>query len=89
MIAKPALNACLKIGVDTQLFKKWRESGAKPMHDSDLAKLVDCDAVLMSRLLKHMATMNSIKELSFGLYEMTPWTKSLGKENLSGAIKLL
>ena len=47
---KPTLVAGVKTLMDLDLFRKWGQAGGGPKSGSDLAKLVDVDSVLISKM---------------------------------------
>ncbi|KAI1379218.1 S-adenosyl-L-methionine-dependent methyltransferase [Hypoxylon crocopeplum] len=78
VLTEPALGASLKVARDLQLFEKWHEGGEdSPQTDAQLAELTGCDSLLLSRMLRHLAATNLLKETSPGTYQQTAFTKSL------------
>ncbi|KAK8045535.1 O-methyltransferase [Apiospora rasikravindrae] len=75
----PALGASLKVAKDLQLFEKWHERGGLAESAKDLSALVDCDAELLTRLLRHMASNDMLEEVSSDVYRSSPFTTSLLK----------
>jgi len=83
----PALLTCLKTAIDLQLLEKWLADNDGAKHTAaELAKLVGCDASLLSRLLRHMAACNVLFVDAEGCYEMTPYMRSLVEEDLASVI---
>ncbi|KAK7182858.1 hypothetical protein DPSP01_011978 [Paraphaeosphaeria sporulosa] len=76
-MSQPALGAALKVCKDLQLFEKWYEGGDKALSSEQLSDLVPCEAALLERLLRHLASNHMLHEPSIGTYEQTPFTKSL------------
>ncbi|KAJ5578593.1 uncharacterized protein N7459_007557 [Penicillium hispanicum] len=74
---QPALYASLKVAKDLQLFEKWQEKGNDAEHSDDLAKMVNCDPVLLARILRHLATNHVLQEDLAGKFKPTKFSVSL------------
>ncbi|KAI1308336.1 S-adenosyl-L-methionine-dependent methyltransferase [Xylaria venustula] len=73
-------NAAVKSLIDAGLFTKWAEHGSKPLSTADLAELTGTDAVLLARLLGHLAAQHLIAEAGEDTYASTPWAQALGTD---------
>ncbi|KAK8084446.1 hypothetical protein PG997_005717 [Apiospora hydei] len=71
------LETPLKVAKDLQLFEKWHERGGLAESATDLAALVNCDAQLLSRLLRHLASNQMLEEVSCEVYRPSPFAASL------------
>ncbi|KAE8367010.1 S-adenosyl-L-methionine-dependent methyltransferase [Aspergillus caelatus] len=76
-MGQPALGAALKVCKDLELFEKWDKAGNEAMNADELAKLTPCEAALLERLLRHLASNHMLHEPSVGVFKPTPFTKSL------------
>ncbi|EAT86515.1 hypothetical protein SNOG_06684 [Parastagonospora nodorum SN15] len=76
-MGQPALGATLKVCMDLQLFERWHDVGDKSMSSTELAELVQCEAALLERFVRHLASSNMLNETSIGIFDPTPFTKSL------------
>lgn len=75
--SRPALNAALKTCIDAGLFRKWVQTNKGPRTATELARMTNTDPVLLRRLLRHIAAMHALKEISEDVYEMTHFTETL------------
>lgn len=74
--AEPARAAHCRTAVDLKLFEFLESSGPAGITEAELATKVGADPVLISRMLKHLAAMNVIKEHGDG-YISSPLSKAL------------
>ncbi|KAF3019301.1 hypothetical protein E8E14_008480 [Neopestalotiopsis sp. 37M] len=72
--------AAIKTLIDAGLFTKWAEQGSKPLTTDEFAKLTGADAVLLGRLLRHVAAQHFITEIEEDTYASTPYALSLGTD---------
>lgn len=79
-VAEPAHHAALRTAVDLGIFQKMADSGDKATSVTHLAALTDVDAVLLTRLMKHLASMGTLYEGEIaGTYSLTPFSKALSQ----------
>ncbi|KAI1172937.1 S-adenosyl-L-methionine-dependent methyltransferase [Nemania sp. FL0916] len=78
--------AAIKTLIDTGLFTKWAEHGAKPTSAGEFAKLTGADPVLLGRLLRHLAAQHLITESGEDTYASTPWSLALGTDTATTSI---
>ena len=71
MWAEPSHHAYLRVAVDLQLFKNMSANGGTAKSVNLLARLCGVDALLLARLMKHLAAMGTIREVSAEVYEHT------------------
>ncbi|OOF94199.1 hypothetical protein ASPCADRAFT_51459 [Aspergillus carbonarius ITEM 5010] len=76
-MTQPALGASLKVAKDLQLFEKWHERGDNAESSKELATMVDCDPVLLARILRHLAANHVLEESAPGIFKPTPFSLSL------------
>lgn len=76
-MGQPALGAALKVFKDLSLFEKWHARGNVEMTAIELAELVNADAALLSRLLRHLAANNLLEETSSDVFKPTLFSQSL------------
>ncbi|KAL2824851.1 S-adenosyl-L-methionine-dependent methyltransferase [Aspergillus cavernicola] len=76
-LSQPALGAALKVCKDLELFENWHQAGDHAATADELSKLVPCETALLERLLRHLASSHMLQEPSIGVFEPTPFTKSL------------
>jgi hypothetical protein len=72
--------------IDAGVFTKWAEQGNKPLTASEFADLTGADAVLLGRLLRHLAAQHFIGEVDEDKYESTPWAAALGTDRALASI---
>ncbi|KAJ6061607.1 uncharacterized protein N7446_005727, partial [Penicillium canescens] len=60
-----------------ELFENWHQAGDHAATAEELSKLVPCETALLERLLRHLASNYMLKEPPIGVFEPTPFTKSL------------
>ncbi|KAI0380361.1 O-methyltransferase [Hypomontagnella monticulosa] len=72
--------ATIKTLIDAGLFTKWSEQGNNPLTVDEFAKLTGADAVLLGRLLRHIAAQHLITEAGEDTYASTPWALRLGTD---------
>ncbi|ETS77264.1 hypothetical protein PFICI_11138 [Pestalotiopsis fici W106-1] len=72
--------AAVRTLIDVGLFTKWAAHGSKPLTTNEFAKLTGADAVLLGRLLRHVAAQHFIIEVEENTYASTPYALSLGKD---------
>ncbi|KAH7308596.1 O-methyltransferase [Stachybotrys elegans] len=70
----------IKSLIDAGVFTKWAEQGSKPLTANEFAELTGADAVLLARLLRHLAAQHLITEVDEDKYASTPWALSLGTD---------
>ena len=85
----PAFTACLKIGVDLDLFHKWDELGPGAKTSKQLAAMTNADPFFLARILRHLAGMHALEELAEDTYELTPFTKALAKPGVMDILPFL
>ncbi|KAI1471878.1 S-adenosyl-L-methionine-dependent methyltransferase [Daldinia caldariorum] len=76
----PTIAASVKTLIDARVFTKWVEQGSKPLRVDEFAELTGVDAVLLSRLLRHIAAQHLITFVGEDTYASTPWALSLGTD---------
>ena len=77
--AEQPLRAIIRTAIDVKLFEKLKEhrEGGTPQSSAELAELCGTDAVLMSRMLKHLAAMGVVHEAGPDAYQPTSFSKAL------------
>ncbi|KAF7371026.1 putative O-methyltransferase [Mycena sanguinolenta] len=75
--AEPARAAHCRIAVELKLFEYLKESGPDGISSQDLAAKADAHEVLISRMMKHLAAMNTIHEKSPDIYVSSPFSEAL------------
>ncbi|KAL3426112.1 catechol o-methyltransferase [Phlyctema vagabunda] len=79
----------MKVAIDLQLFSKMAENGEEPKSTVDLAIATKSDPVLLTRLLKHMAATEVVRETSANHFILTPLSKALIEPKYSDPFPLL
>jgi hypothetical protein len=77
---QPARSAHCRIAVDLNLFTHLNSSGPSGSTAAGLASKCGADAVLISRILKHLAAMNIIIETAADTYASTPLSNAFTEE---------
>ncbi|KAL2076176.1 hypothetical protein VTL71DRAFT_1119 [Oculimacula yallundae] len=75
--ANPALEASVRVGLDLKLFEALEKDRDSPKSSTQLAELTGSDPVLLSRILKHLSTMEFIVEVSSDKYRNSRLSSSL------------
>ena len=75
--AQPARTAQCKVAVDVGLFERLGKQGAGGRTANQLAEECGVEMGLMSRLLKHLAAMNVVEEVSPDKYRATSLSEAL------------
>ncbi|KAK5164213.1 uncharacterized protein LTR77_009907 [Saxophila tyrrhenica] len=75
--AQPGVYMAITMGVDIGLFKAMLANRACSKKVSDLAPLLDVDAFLLARVMRHLAAMGCIRETGPDEYELNGFSKSL------------
>ncbi|OLN90335.1 Demethylsterigmatocystin 6-O-methyltransferase 7 [Colletotrichum chlorophyti] len=72
---QPALGATLKILKDLQVFEKWQAVGGGQMTSSQVAEAIGgtCEAALLERLLRLLASNHLLEEVSVGTFKPKPF----------------
>ncbi|KAH7305868.1 S-adenosyl-L-methionine-dependent methyltransferase [Stachybotrys elegans] len=76
--------AGLNFGIETGLWKLMAKNGDKPQRVEDLASKLTVDAVLLARLMRHLAAMGYLKEVGVNEYQTTNFTKAMSFPTVSG-----
>ncbi|KAI1800861.1 S-adenosyl-L-methionine-dependent methyltransferase [Daldinia bambusicola] len=74
------ITAAIKALIDAGFFTKWAEQGSRPLRVDEFAELTGVDAVLLGRLLRHIAAQHLITLVGEDTYASTPWALSLGTD---------
>ncbi|KAI1078806.1 putative O-methyltransferase [Whalleya microplaca] len=79
-IGQPATFAALQTCVDVGLWNGWTAAGGGEKSLENLARLTekDCDANLLTRLLRLLSAANIVDETSEDRYKPTPFSLSIG-----------
>ncbi|CAD6593162.1 MAG: hypothetical protein ASARMPREDX12_006914 [Alectoria sarmentosa] len=75
--AEPTRTATIRIGIDIGLFAKLAADDGNAKSCQQLADATKTDPALISRMLKHLASMTIIRETSPDTYAPTPFSNSL------------
>ncbi|OJJ78945.1 uncharacterized protein ASPGLDRAFT_70426 [Aspergillus glaucus CBS 516.65] len=86
--AQSTIYAAIETGVDIDLFHKLSRND-RPKSAAELAEDTECDPVMLSRLLKHLAAMGVIGEAGPDLYCRTGFTIALCSEKYSDGFPLM
>ncbi|KAI1130275.1 putative hydroxyindole O-methyltransferase, partial [Nemania abortiva] len=84
--AEPALAANCRIAVDLEIFGHLNRSGATGVTSKELAAKCNTDAVLMSRIMRHLVAMNVASEKGEDSYSSTPLTEALAETRYRNGI---
>ena len=77
MWAEPSHHAYLRVAVDLQLFKNMSGEGGTANTVNSLARLCGADPLLLARIMKHLAAMGTIREVSAEVYEHTALSRAM------------
>ncbi|KJZ71734.1 hypothetical protein HIM_08876 [Hirsutella minnesotensis 3608] len=77
--------AAATAGVDLGLFKNLAESG--PLTVKELSENTGADDVLMSRLLRYLAAIGAVDEVSKGQYAANHYTKNLSENGVEAGLR--
>ncbi|KAK3679514.1 hypothetical protein LTR78_001075 [Recurvomyces mirabilis] len=83
---EPMLFLATRLGIDLKLFAKLQEATSPDCTCDELAKETGCDEVLLSRLLKHLATGAIVKETAVDRYAATPTSNLLATPEGAGPV---
>ncbi|QKX61746.1 uncharacterized protein TRUGW13939_08902 [Talaromyces rugulosus] len=91
VFTQPSVFAALKTCVDAGLFVQWLQQPlhGEPASASTLARLVDVDEMLLSRLLRHLAATNMLHEEAPGVYRLSRFAHSLGLPEYASMLPFL
>ncbi|OTB10462.1 hypothetical protein K445DRAFT_78277 [Daldinia sp. EC12] len=78
--------AAIKALIDANVFTKWVEKGNRPLTAGDFAELTGVDAILLDRLLRHVAAQHLITLVDENTYASTPWAVSLGTDTAIASV---
>ncbi|GAB1210748.1 hypothetical protein APSETT445_009546 [Aspergillus pseudonomiae] len=83
--AEPAQSAIIRLAVDVQLFQRLQEAGDVGLTPDALAHSTGVDVVLLSRLARHLVSMNLLTFYN-GAFQATRLSNGLAAENFQHGI---
>ena len=80
--ARPTHQAVVRLGLDIHLFEALASENGSPKTSREIAEATDpkADADLVSRLLRHLAALGTVKETDVDTFAPTPFSISLMDE---------
>ncbi|THY22919.1 S-adenosyl-L-methionine-dependent methyltransferase [Aureobasidium pullulans] len=77
LVDSPAVQLSLKVCMDLELFRKWKDAGNGDRTAAELAQLTGCDEELLQRFLRHLAVEHLLAEVAPGTYAQTEFTLAM------------
>ncbi|KAI1342877.1 putative O-methyltransferase [Xylariaceae sp. FL0016] len=82
----PLLIAAVRLAIDIKVFAVLKDAAGSAKTCDELAQSTKCDSVLLSRLLKQLATGNIVKEVDADTYSSTPVSDVLATPTGAGPV---